>query len=185
MDNFQSNFNQLFNNFMENNCEDDDEIKYSLKNYLVSIKNENFLNYFFEILPKDNRLIRQFFDELTNFLLKEIISISNDTAFKIFTFYTLFIIWKIMNKKYSLLALRIRIDIETLQALKLFIENQKHRNLFDIFVAYKILSESGAFAYCQEINLLGPYYKDYINKTVKTEISDNVIYFLKIYFKFI
>lgn len=175
MDIFQSNFNQLFNDFMENNCnEENDEITYSLQNYLVCFKNKNFVQFFFEILPKDNRLIRQFFEELTNFLLKEIVSITNSTTYKTFTFYTLFIIWNIINKKYSLLALKIRIDIETLQVIKLFIENQRKRNI-DIFVAYKKLFKSGAFAYCEEFNLLGPYYKDYIYKAVKADISDNVI----------
>ncbi|KAH9422235.1 hypothetical protein DERP_002532 [Dermatophagoides pteronyssinus] len=145
---------------------------FSFDEFLKYFKKFKFAHLIAWIIQKqDSKFIREYFDETTEFVLAKISS-TNSLESRIFAFYVLYSLWAMFCRIYPSIPFRIRMNQQSLSFIQDLVGDSLKRNQFDIFIGYQKMVTDGAFAYCQSIQLLGPYYKDYIYKSYKLQDVD-------------
>ena len=106
--------------------------------------------------------LREFYDHINEFLIERL-SPHQSIEIRIFSFYLMYALW-FLQKKCHKLSLKIRCDKESYSNLKDLVRYMSRQQQFDIVLAYRKLFLNGAFIFCENIKLYGPYYKDYLLK---------------------
>lgn len=150
---------------------------------IFSFSFEEFLKFFekfkfahliaWMIHKQDTKFIRECFDETSEFIVNKMLS-KNSLESRIFAFYVLYALWAMFCRIHPCIPFRIRLNQQMSFSIQGLVADSLKLNQFDISIAYRKMVTNGAFAYCQSITLLGPYYKDYIYKSPKLDLNEMV-----------
>lgn len=146
--------------------------EFTFGQFMKCFEQNNFGCIFFGHRSKNE--LRQFSDEVFEYILDNM-SVYLPIELRIFSFYLLYALWSIQQRVFSF-QLNIRIDSEAHSNIKHLIENCLSRNQFDILVIYRKLFLTGAFLFCQSIELKGPYYRHYLMKPEKSNVQVRIFF---------